>query len=294
MTKIIAGSNTERLADEIATLTGIRKSVKVVKRFPDGELYVKLDGGRLSGEKVFILQSLYPRQDECLMELFLTIDAVKRNGGRPCVIIPYFAYARQDKVFLEGEAFSLEAIGKMLKALGTEGIVTVDAHFRRKEGEFSFFGIPAVNLSAAKLLFEHAKEVSLGIPFLVAGPDAGSSEFLSSFRDALFIEKSKLFREGRDVREYEVVVKVPEGLSGKKVLLLDDIISSGSTMIGAAGALKAKKCSVMVGCVHGLFIGGSLGKIRKIADYVFCTDTVESESSKVSVGKLIAKEIERM
>jgi ribose-phosphate pyrophosphokinase len=294
MTKIIAGSNTERLADDISTLTGIRKCGKAAKRFPDGELYVKLEGGRLSGEKVFILQSLYPHQDECLMELFLTIDAVKRNGGRPYAVIPYFAYARQDKVFLEGEAFSLEAIGKILKALGTEGIVTVDAHFRRKEGAFSFFGIPAVNLSAAKLLYDHAKEVSLGIPFMVAGPDAGSADFLAPFRDAMFMDKSKLFREGRDVRQYEVVVKVPEGLSGKKVLLLDDIVSSGSTILEAAGALKAKKCSVMVGCVHGLFIGGCLPKIGKVADYVFCTDTVQSEATKVSVAKLIAKEIERM
>jgi ribose-phosphate pyrophosphokinase len=294
MARIIAGANTEKLAQEIASLSGIRKYGKAAKRFPDGELYVKLEGGRLQGEKVFILQSLYPRQDECLMELFLTIDAVKRSGGKPYAVIPYFAYARQDKVFLEGEALSLEAIGKILKALGTEGIVTVDAHFRRKEGAFSFFGIPAVNLSAAKLLFEHAKEVSLGIPFMVAGPDKGSSEFLSPFRDAIFMEKSKLFREGRDVREYEVVVKVPEGLSGKKVLLLDDIVSSGSTMIEAAGALKGKKCSVMVGCVHGLFIGDSLKKIGKLADYVFCTDTVESEAAKVSVAKLIAKEIERM
>lgn len=294
MAVIIPGSNTQRLSSEISRFSGIRMSAKTAKRFPDGELYVKLEGGRMNGEKAFIIQSLYPRQDECLMELFLTIDAVKRNGGRPYAVIPYFAYARQDKVFMEGEAFSLEAIGKVLKALGTEGIVTVDAHFRRKEGAFSFFGIPAFSLSAAKLLFDHAKEASPGVPFVVAGPDKGSAEFLSMFRDAVFMDKSKLFREGRDLRQYEVVVKVPEGLAGKKVLLLDDIVSSGSTVIEAAGALRAKKCSVMVGCVHGLFIGGSLSKISKVSDYVFCTDTVESEASKVSVAKLIAKEISRM
>ena len=293
MTAIIAGSNSRKLASSIARLSGARIVTKTVKRFPDGECYVRLDGAAFSGENVFVVQSLYPRQDEQFMELFLTIDAVRENGGRPVAVLPYFAYGRQDKVFEKGEPLSLRVIGLALGALGTKGLITVDAHFHRGAGKFDFYGIHAINVSAASLLRDHAKKIIRG-EFAVAGPDKGSADFLKGMEGALFLSKEKTFSETGKTRSYEIRTDAPPALKGMNVLVLDDMVTSGGTMEESAKALKKQGNRVYAGCVHGVFLGGALQRLRKGTDGVFCTDTIESDASAVSVAPLIADAIKKM
>ncbi len=303
MAKIIAGSSSSELALKISAMAKIPVIQKIIRKFPDGETYVKLERSNFKGEKVFIIHSLYPAQNESLIELFLTIDMVKENGGHPYLVIPYFAYGRQDKVFQPGEAFSLKSLGKILHSLGPEKIITVDAHFYRQTGDFDFFGTKATNVSAVTLQISHAKKIIRG-EFSVAGPDEGSKDFLSGMKDAIFLRKEKYCPVCKmpatkcecktPVKKYVIKTVVPENLANKNVLLLDDMITTGSTVIEAAKALKAKNNKVFVSCTHGLFLGDSLKTLKKYADCVFATDTVKSEVSKISVAALLAEEIKKM
>ncbi len=288
MATIVAGSNTEKLAASVARLLGAKVAAKTVKRFPDGECYVRLDDCDLRGETVHVVHSLYPCQDESLMELFLTIDAVRESGGRPVAVIPYLAYGRQDKIFEKGEPLSLRVIGLALKALGTEGLLTVDAHFHRRAGRFDFFGVPALNVTAACLLRDHAKKLIKG-EFTVAGPDKGSADFLSGMEGAAFLSKEKTFSEKGRTRKYQVKSLAPPGLKDANVLLLDDMVTSGGTMIESARALRRQGNRVYAGCVHGVFLGDSLKALRKSTERVFCTDTIETAASEVSVAGIIAE-----
>ena len=300
MPKIISGANSLHLARKISGLTKIPIISKVVRKFPDGETYVRLESSDFDGDKVFIIHTLYPEQDENLIELFLTLDVVKEKGGSPYLIIPYMAYGRQDRIFQNGEAFSLKTIAKILRFLGAQGLITVDAHFLRKAGIYSIFGLPARNVSSVTLQFEHARKV-IGGEFTVAGPDSGSKYFLSSIEGAVFLGKEKHCpackmpatgcRCKRKEKAYANKIEVPEKLKNRNVLLLDDMITTGSTIIEAAKALKAKRNRVFVGCTHGLFVGDSLQKLREYADYVFCTDTVKSEASKISVAGLLSEQM---
>lgn len=300
MAKIIPGSNSSELAGKISDVSKIPLVGKTVRKFPDGETYVRLEDSDFKGEEVFIVHSLYPNQDESLVELFLTTDAVRENKGKPSLVIPYLAYARQDGTFQKGEAFSIKTIAKVLKALGTERVITVDPHFHRKSGEFDFFGIPAKNVSAVEIAAEHAEKITGG-KFTVAGPDEGSKDFLSVMERSVFLKKEKYCpvcgmkatecRCASEDKSYVTKSVVPEGIENESVLLLDDMVSSGSTMIEAAKALKSKNNKVFAGCIHGLFIGKSLKELEKHTDYVFSTDTVKSEASKVSVAGILADEL---
>ncbi|MHC4479336.1 MAG: ribose-phosphate diphosphokinase, partial [Planctomycetota bacterium] len=182
MAKIVAGSNSTGLAEKISALAKIPLIAKIVRRFPDGETYIRFGEIDFNGEKVFIVHSLYPDQNDNLLELLLTIDLVRENGGLSYLVIPYFAYGRQDKVFQRGEAFSLKTVSKILRSLGPEKIITVDAHFHRQPGDFDFFGMRGRNVSAVTLQISHAKKVIKG-EFTIVGPDAGSQDFLSGVKD---------------------------------------------------------------------------------------------------------------
>ncbi len=294
MAKIIAGSNTLKLAEKVSGITGLPLINKTLKKFPDGETYVKLEGADFKGEDVFIIHSLYPDVNENLVELLLTADAVNEHEGTVHLVIPYIAYARQDKVFESGEAFSLKTLAKIFRSVGTQNILFVDSHFHRKTGDFVFFGVPARNISAAGLLSEYAQK-SIGGDLTVVGPDEGSKNFLKDIEGVITLKKNKRFIEsnGKEMR-YETSTEVPEGLENKNVLILDDMISSGETMKSSAIALKARKNTVYIACTHGLFTKDSLQKLGEHCNRVICTDTVESRASIVSVSGLIADEIRKI
>ena len=301
MAKIIAGSNTQELAGNISKISRIRMLKKVVRRFPDKDLYIRLEDVIPENEKVFLIHSLYPNQDLNLMELFFTVDLVKESGGVPNLVVPYLPYSRQDKAFQEGEAFSLKTVAKILRSLGLARIITVDAHFHRKTGDFDFFGMKGINVSAVTLQIEHARK-DIGEGLVVVGPDSGSKDFLAGI-EAVFLKKEKFCPEcglpateckcERVVKEYVTKTVVPQGLKGKEVLLIDDMVTSGATIIEAARALRKNGNKVFVSCTHGLFLGDSLKKLLKYADRVFATDSVKSEVSEISVVPLLAEEIRK-
>ncbi len=150
--KIILGPASNKLAESIAELTGLEKVHVASKTFPDGEDYVRLDGN-VQGEHAVIVQTTSPPQDSRLIQLAFMADAAKRNGAQKVTaVVPYLAYARQDKIFLPGEGVGIETVARMLGTVGVDALISFNVHQAGALGQFSF---PAKSLTAIPLLAEY-------------------------------------------------------------------------------------------------------------------------------------------
>ncbi len=302
---LISGSNSKALAEKISSLAKIPMARTSLKRFPDGENYIRIDSD-LKGQDIFLFASMFPDQNCSLVEFLLLADAAKDQGAKKITaIIPYFAYGRQDKTFQEGEALSLKTLASLFKAVGIQKILTIEAHFHRKPETFDFFGIPCTNISAGKALLEDIVK-KIGNDYLVIGPDIESGETVefATGKKTVF-KKTKECPECKKAavdckcagksRQYEVKeMKSDIDFKGMNVVILDDMIASGTTMIKAAEKVRqegAKK--VICAATHGLFIGNSLKVLQEKSDYLIVTDTIETPASAVSVAGLIAGEIKQ-
>jgi len=275
----------QRIAEHLKT-----DSVRVAfKSFPDGENYVRLESS-VQDEDVAIVQTTSPPQDNRLVQLALMVDAAKRNGAKKVTaVVPYLAYARQDKMFLQGEAISAEAVARMLKAAGIDRLITVNVH---QEKMLSRFPFPAKNVSAIPLLAEYFVGKGHKNAFAVS-PDKGAIYIAEEAKRILggecgYLEKSRDRYTGQVSME-----KKAFDVKGKTVIIFDDIISSGGTIVTAAKILRElgpKK--VFVACVHPLLIGEAEKNILKAGvDEIVGTDSVMSKVSKVSVAPAISREL---
>src|SRR5512139_585081 len=150
--KIIPGPASKQLGEKIAELSGLEKVTLTHKSFPDGENYIRLEG-TVQGEHVAIVQTTSAPQDTNLMQLAFIAAAAKRDGAKKATaVIPYLAYARQDKIFLQGENANIETVAAMLNTAGVDEMITVNVH---AEGALTKFPFPALNLTAIHLLAEH-------------------------------------------------------------------------------------------------------------------------------------------
>jgi len=260
------------------------------KVFPDGESYVRFDGS-VEGETVAIIQSTYPPQDKHLLELCLIADTAKDLGAeRVIAVVPYLAYARQDKRFMPGEAISIRTVGRLLRASGVDKLITVDAH---SDEALKALGIEAVNVSAIDLLARYmVEEKGLGGAFALA-PDRGAlslaeraSRTLGDGFGWLHKERSRITGE---VRVEEKALDV----SGRTVIIFDDMITTGGTVIAALDVLKKQGASrVYAACTHPLLVKDALKRILASGcDGVIGTDSVPSPVSVVSIAGLLAREL---
>ncbi|RLF00406.1 MAG: ribose-phosphate pyrophosphokinase, partial [Thermoprotei archaeon] len=248
-------------------------------------------------EQVFVVQSMGHKPDEYLMEYFLLVETLKDLGAEKVIgIIPYFAYARQDQRFKPGEALSIKTVSRLIEFVGTDKLYTIDCHRHRvKETEFSqIIKIPVEDLSAMPLLADYVKNnYSLENP-VVIGPDAEAYEWARKAAEVLGCDYDVL--EKKRITEREVVIRPCEiNVSGRDVLIVDDIISTGGTMVEAIKVLKRERARrIIVACTHPLLVEDALAKIYSTGVFdVIGTDTVWSPVSVVSVAPLIATVIKR-
>lgn len=299
---ILNGSRSTTLGEKIASNLEIKFENVNTRIFPDGESYIRITNN-IQGKDVFIVQTMFPAPNDSLMEFLLIADTAQDMGARKITgIIPYSAYARQDKRFQPGEAFSVKTVTNLMKTVGIESLITVDTHYQHVGiGEFDLFGIPCYNLSAGRLLLNHIEE-EVGDELLTIGPDFGSSAMVKYATG----EKKVLKKEKRcpncglpareckckDKQKKYVITEVMSELNfwGKNVVILDDIIASGGTMIKAVEKVKSEGArKVIASATHGIFLKDSLRKLQEITDYLVVTDSISTSVSNVSVAPLIVE-----
>ena len=285
--KIILGPSSTELGRKIAEILGVRAVSIAHKKFPDGESYIRFEE-EIAGEEVAIVQSTGPPQDTNLIQLFILADAAKDLGAKRVVaVVPYLAYARQDKRFLPGEAISIQTIGKLLKASGVDELLTVNVH---EEKVLEKFEIPAKNVSAIGLLADYFRSRGLEDAFALA-PDEGAAGLADEASKILGGDCGWLHKE-RD--RYTGEVKTEERIldvSGKDVIIFDDIISTGGTIANAVKILKKQGARrVYAACVHPLMIGNAKERILQSgAEEIVGTDSVPSNVTVVSLAPLLAE-----
>ena len=290
--KVVLGPASAALAEKVAELSNCEKVLVAYKTFPDGENYIRLEGN-VQDEHVAIVQTTCAPQDSRLMQLAFIAAAAKRNKARKVTaVVPYLAYARQDKIFLNGENISIETVTQMLKAAGVDELVTVNIH---AEGALNLFPFPAKNLSAIPLLAEHFAQKGYRKAFALA-PDKGAMYIAQQAQQILGGEAGHLEKQ-RD-RYTGQTSQTCKGLNvkDKVVIIFDDIISTGGTIVGAAEILRAEGAAkIFAACVHPLLIGDAERRILAAGvEEIVGTDSVPSRNSKVSLAPLIANALKAL
>lgn len=274
--KIVAGSSSPMLAKNLAKKMSLEIADVSTKRFPDGEFYIKVNE---EFEHAIIVQNTYP--DENIVELFLLQDAVKRIADKIDLVIPYYGYGRQDKIFEKGEAISAEKMAKLIEQ-DADRVILVNPH---KDHIINFFDIEAKvcdGVPSIAKFFEGKIDV-------VIAPDKGALEMAKKASEIIGCEYN--YFEKTRISSNEVKMEIKDmDVKGKKLLIIDDIISTGGTMTKAIDLLKKQNAhEIYVSCIHGLFIGNADDRILKAGcREIITTDTIETAYSKASVAERIS------
>lgn len=286
---IISGSSNLNFASNLSKATKIPLARINSGRFSNGEAKVRIEE-EIYGKKFYIVQSLSIPVDEHIMELCLIIDALKRGGAEKIVaVIPWFGYGVQDKVFMPGEALSSKVVIDFLQTAGIHSLITIDLH---SDNIVGFFEVPVVHLTAIPLFANYIKK-KYGKNSLVVSPDFGGAKRARRFAKNMgqegvigIIDKERSLINGSlTLRGINLEVK------GRIVVLPDDFISTGGTLLGVTHLLKINRAKKIIACIsHPLLVGESAKKIAESdLDELAVTDSVEisSEKRKILGKKLI-------
>ena len=286
---VISGKASEELAKRLSKKLKANLVKSEVRVFPDGESKITLKGN-VSKRKSIVVQSIYPPVDTNLVQALSLISKAKETSSEVIAVIPYMGYARQDREFLPGEIITMKVLAKLFKGVGASKIIAVDIH---SVIGFKHFTIKSKNVTAIPDLVKYFKKLSLK-NVLVVSPDQGgknrAKEFAKEFESKyIALEKKRDKKTGK----VQIKTKNSDTVVGRDLILVDDMISTGGSIIKATQFLKKQKCKrVYVACTHALLMNGAEKKIRKAGvTSIVSTNTIPGKTSVVDVSNTIAKAI---
>ncbi|HOK56378.1 MAG TPA: ribose-phosphate pyrophosphokinase [bacterium] len=290
---LFSGNSNIELSKKIAKYLNKELSPINIYRFKDGEICVKIEEN-IRGKDVFIIQSTCPPVNENLMELLITLDALRRaSPRRVTAVIPYYGYARQDRKDQPRVPITAKLVANLLVTAGANRILTMDLHAPQIQG---FFDIPVDHLFAAPVIIKYLREKKFKKPVIVS-PDVGSVKMARAFAkrlpgDLAIVDKR---RESPDKVE---MMHVIGNVNGCEVIIVDDLISTGNTMIEAASALLKNGAKVIYGCcTHAVLAGDAVEKFKNsIFEEIIITDTIPhlslpSKFTVLTVSELLGEAI---
>lgn len=280
---VVTGPGSFDLANKIAKSLQAELAVASIRIFSDGESSIRL--GKVQ-KNCIVVQSTHPPTDRHIMQLLMMAKKCMDDGAQDvCAVIPYLAYARQDRAFLEGEIVSIALVAKLFETIGIKHIITVDIHSQLAMSYFQSIQ----NVSSVRMLADYATNMKLRDPIAVS-PDAGGSNRAKEFAqhlntDFISLKKSRHRLTG----EVTIDESIDVDISKRDAILIDDIISSGGSIIKAAEILRKLGVGrVYAMCAHALLIQDAAEKIKSAGvNDIISTNSVPGEYSKVDLSSEI-------
>jgi ribose-phosphate pyrophosphokinase len=286
---VVGGKASENLAKILADRLKADYVSVELRVFPDGESKITLLK-KPKKSKVIVVNSIYPPVDSNLIQTLALIAKARQFSSQVICVIPYMGYARQDREFLPNEIVTLSVVARLLSSVGASKIIVVDIH--SKFG-LKHFKIPIKNVSAVPELVNYFKKLKLKDP-LVVSPDLGGAlrakEFAKIYGTDVIVLKKQRDRKTGKVKIMSLDL---DGVKGRDLVLVDDMISTGGSIIKATEFLKRQKCRrVFVACTHALLINNAEKKLRKAGvSQIISTNTIPGNTSVVDISEVITKAI---
>ena len=288
---IIAGPSSLDLATAIAKHLDAELVPVDLRIFPDGESKIKMR--RVDKDYCIVVQSTYPPTDRHLLQALMMIKRCSEDGAaNVCAVMPYMAYSRQDRAFLDGEVVSMALVAKLIETVGTKRLITVDIH---SPASLSYFTIDTQNISAVGLLANYAAvKIKPNAPIVVS-PDMGGAKRAVKFARMLGTDMVAL-KKSRDKDTAEVIIEEKElnsSVLGRDLILLDDMISTGESIVEACRFLRRYKPNKIYAiCTHALLIGDATTRIKAAGvEEIISTNSVPGINAKVDLAPLITTKL---
>ncbi|MBI2659358.1 ribose-phosphate diphosphokinase [Candidatus Woesearchaeota archaeon] len=283
---IVSCSHGKHLGPLIAKKSNIRHSNLHVDKFPDNELRVRFDTN-LKNKNAVLVQSFYENISDCIIEAILAAKTAEELGAKKIILAaPYFPYMRQDKRFHKGEAVSQVIITGLIDKY-FNAVHLMDPHLHRKNKLENIFKIKPKKLTANNLIAGYIRK-HVKNPVII-GPDEESYKWAKNVAE--IINSESIILNKKRYSSYHVKIKLNKKISlkNKNAVIVDDIISTGHTILETAKILKklgAKKIYCI--CVHGIFVSNALSKLKKAKINVISTNTIPNKAAKIDVSGVIA------
>ncbi len=289
---ILGDLSTESMAERIARNLNIEFQVIDVTTFNDGEIKIRVQSD-LSQKKCIVIQSLFPDVNKRFIQLLMILYKLKQdNASVKNLVIPYLAYARQDKMFLPGEVITIKMIADLLSFFSLENFITVDIH---NVSSLSFFKCNVTNISAIPHLANYFSERHDLRNFIVISPDMGGKVRAEKFARFGHVPYY-ILNKTRDRLSGKVKIedRLDFDASNKDVIIVDDIISTGSSIVEASKILKKNGADkIYVACTHALLLDNAIGKIKESGvKEIVSTNSISNECAKVDLSDAISKSMQ--
>ena len=298
--KILAGNSNPPLTEAISAYLNLPLTRASIRRFSDMEVFVEIHEN-VRGEDAFVIQpTSYPANDH-LMELLVTLDALRRGSARRITaVLPYFGYARQDRKSGPRTPISAKLVANLIAVAGADRVLTIDLHAGQIQG---FFDIPLDNLFAAPVMTKDMAERFDSEQLMIVSPDVGGVVRARAYAKRLNTDLA-IIDKRREQAGVSEVMNIIGDVKDRRCILVDDIVDSAGTLCNAAEALmKAGATSVSAYVTHGVLSGGAVARVTSspmeklvITDSIMATEAmrVSHNIEQLTIAPLMAEAIRRI